>query len=333
MRPTHTTKTVFPKRSPTMFRTPRLFSLVLAVLTGMFLVAAANAEGPRRGPNPPRQGPQMGRMHVPGISGKLLGLLRIEEVRNELDLKEDQVQQLKDIAKMLRKGIPAPSGKREDLRNLPPEERRAKLEAFRKKALKHSEKFREQIKEVLTSDQFKRLEQIEFQVRLKIRGAGVLADKKLAEKLGITGEQKEKFRELRQQLTGEMREFAVELRNTDPAERAEKEKELHQRLAEVRKEVFKQAFEVLTYEQRETLEEMKGEPFELDLSKVMRTIGGMRMGPGGRPGGPGEMRRGPGGRPGGPGEMRRGPGGRQGGPGMQLRRGPQQNGPPREPRE
>jgi Spy/CpxP family protein refolding chaperone len=257
----------------------------------------------------------MGRMHSPGISGKLLGLLRIEEVRNELDLEEDQIQQLKDIAKMLRKGMPVPL----DKRNLSPEERRAKLNETHKKALKHSEKFREQIKEVLTSDQFKRLEQIEFQVRLKIRGAGVLADKKLAEKLGITDEQKKKFRELRQQLTGKMREFGEELRNTDPAERAEKEKELHQRLAEVRKEVFKQAFEVLTYEQRETLEEMKGEPFELDLSKVMKPIGGMRMGPGG-------MRRGPG-------EMRRGPGGRRGGPGMQLRMGPPRQGPPREPRE
>jgi hypothetical protein len=184
-----------------------------------------------------------------------LMLLDREDVKKELDLLDDQVAELKklrdsnDMRTMF-----------EGLRDLPQEERMVKAREIMETAQK---KTQEKVDAILIGPQAGRLKQL--MVQFQMRGGSGLANDDVADKLGISADEKEKLRL--------------------------KARELEQ---QYRKKMLEDLLKELTPEQQEKYKKLVGAPFEFQQTEG--------FGPGGRgPGGPGA----PGGRGGNAGGGRR----------------------------
>jgi len=191
----------------------------------------------------------------------MLGLLRSEQVQKELDLVDEQVDKLKEISETLQ---PEMRGRFAALRELGPEERRQKIAELREKAKSRAEEVRKKIDEVLLPHQRDRLKQI----ILQLRGHSALDDQEIAKELGITENQEEEIRRIRTKIQDRMRAMWEGLRSLGPEERRAKAAALREEVRKLRQEAVQQALGILTPEQTEKLEKMKGEKFELDRSRI-----------------------------------------------------------------
>lgn len=255
-----------------MFRAGRMF-ICAALLT---MVAASPCFAQREG----RRGPGGPGMFGGGMGGgsdmMLLGLLRVEEVQKELELMPDQIEALQKAAQR---------GERPEFdRNASEEDRRA---AMRKRMEEMNEKAAAQLEEVLLPEQLERGREIVLQQQ----GAAAFFDKEVASELELTEEQRQKIGQLqasaREKMIASMREsFGSGDREA-----------IAKTMAEAREASLQEVLGVLTDEQREKYEEMRGEKFDLPASAM---IGGFRGRGGPGAGGPG--RRGGGGRDRGRGE-------------------------------
>lgn len=169
------------------------------------------------------------------------GLLRSEAIRNELDMTDEQ-------EKTLQEKLQAARVSREDLANLSPEERR-------KRVIETVKKSDEAIQTVLDEKQQKRLGELQLQMA----GAIVLMDPKVAQQLNLEQEQKEKLRAIARENRPEER---FDFRNASAEERQKYLAESQKR----REKTEKAFLAVLTPEQKETFDKMKGEKF--DFSKL-----------------------------------------------------------------
>ena len=229
--------------------------MALAVAAGS---VGAQEEGGRRG----RGGFGRGGFGGPGGGfGSELGLLNIEQVQKEIELVDDQKEQVRKLNEEQQTAMrEAFAG----FRDLSEDERRKRGEELRGKMEAQQKEVRAKLDEILLPHQSERLKQISIQVR----GTSALADPAVAEELGLTEDQKQKIRqvgeEMRASFQGGNREGGRE------------------RFEAMRKEAEEKTLAVLTAEQKTKLEQMKGEAFELDRSQLFG-----RRGPGGPGGGPG----------------------------------------------
>jgi len=252
--------------------------VVLVAAAALLVASAAVAQPPGGRPGGPR-GPGM-MMAGPGMGfggGSALGLLRLEQVRKELELVDDQVAKLNQLAEKLRSEM---RERFSGLRDLSPEERRAKMQELGQELRKRNEELEAEVKKILLPHQLTRLEEI----RLQLMGLRALDDPKVAEALGITEEQKAKMQQIREQAREKMRSLFEQMRgmrDLTEEERAAKREELRKQFQEARQGVEKKILDVLSDEQKETFEKMKGEPFKLDLEALR---GQRRPGPAGGPG-------------------------------------------------
>ena len=168
-------------------------------------------------------------------------LIFFEQVRKELKVTDDQESKLQEIQKKR-------DSARRELRDVPREERQAKFNEFVKK-------FTAQTNEVLDSDQKKRLQEITIQVR----GSSALSSADVAKALGLSDEQKKKLTSI----NADSRAKSRELFQGDREGRRDK-------FAALRKETGEQRLAVLSADQKEKFEKMKGEKFELDRSALRR---------------------------------------------------------------
>jgi hypothetical protein len=232
--------------------------------------------GGGRGPGGPRMG-------GPGMGGGIMGLLRVQEVREEIELMPDQAEALRKVAEEQPRMRP-PEGI--DFRDRS-EANRAKLQEWMEKVRKQREenekKIREQLEQVLLPQQMERLNQISVQTQGVF---GLISDDELASKLEITTEQKEQMREKAEKGRDEMREKMREIFTSGNREG------IREKMEEAQKELEKEILSVLNSSQTKKYEEMKGEPFEMPRPQFGRRGGG----PGG-PGGRGGFRGGRGGGP------------------------------------
>jgi hypothetical protein len=114
------------------------------------------------------------------------------------------------------------------------------------------------LSEVLNDEQEKRLRGIVIQVN----GVGVvLADPKLAKDLSVTDDQMEKLRDAQRSNMEAMGEAFREMRDMSDDERRAKFRAL-------RAEADKKLMALLTKEQQEQLEALKGEKIEIDMSQL-----------------------------------------------------------------
>ena len=227
-------------------------SLMLAVA----FCSPAQAQG-RRGSG--RGGPGGGG----GVSETQL--LQVPQVQKELELVDDQIAKLKELASD-RSGF---SG----LRDLSSEERREKMAAAAKER-------KAKLDAILLPAQQTRLAEISLQVR----GASALNDEDIQTKLAITADQKTALSTLRDENRKAMGElFAGGGGGRDASEevRAANREKISKAMAEANEKTLA----VLTSDQKADFEKLQGKKIEIDRAALRG------------PGGPGGGRRGGGERP------------------------------------
>ncbi len=210
-----------------------------------------------------------------GGGGNSMSLLRIEEVQTELEISPAQKEAIEKLAEQGR-------GERPDFgnfREMSEEERQQAFEKMRKQAEERAEEMKLQLEEVLLPQQLERLEQISLQ----IRGVQALDDPEVADKLGLSEDQKTKLAEARQAQGEKMRERMREMFQGGGA--GGPGGDIREAMGKMREEMEKEILSVLTSTQQSKFEEMKGEKFEMPENAGRGGRGGFG-GPGGQ-GGPG----------------------------------------------
>jgi hypothetical protein len=241
------------------------------------LSVGVNAQGPggRGGPGGGGPGGGRGMMGGMGMGGGSLGLLMMKEVREELNLDEDQSKELEDMGKAMMENFASMrpgQGQAPD-----PKMMQEAMEKIRKASMEAEAK----LVDILDPKQIDRLIGLVIQ-RDNIRA---INSKLVAEKLGVTDEQKEKMASIEKENMEKMREmfqggFSPEMREKMRAAREESEAKMK---------------EILTAAQKDQMESLKGAEFKFPEPQWGRGAPGGRGGPGGGRGGPGGGRGGSGG--------------------------------------
>ncbi|MFA0768472.1 MAG: hypothetical protein OXFUSZZB_001800 [Candidatus Fervidibacter sp.] len=204
--------------------------MAVTVLT-MAVLIPAMAQPPAGRPG----GPFGGRLGGPML---MLGLLRNQQVQQELKLTDQQKQQLEQLGEQWRE-------KMRGLRDLPPEERRQKVQGMRAEVEK-------QLSQILNEQQMKRLKQIALQVE----GYAALERPEIADQVGLTKEQRQKIRDILRQ-AGEKRREAFQQGQGD-------RQAAFQRMREIRQWVDGEIEKLLTAEQKKKWQELVGAPFKFE---------------------------------------------------------------------
>jgi hypothetical protein len=171
-----------------------------------------------------------------------------ESVKKELKVTDEQAKKLEEFAAQMRE-------KRQGLRDMEPEERRAKMAELNKESEKA-------LGEILNADQNKRLKQISYQVG----GVGTFNNPDVVTALKITDDQKAEFQKIGQETFAQIREL-MQGAGGPPDEDTMK------KMRALQTEASEKAVKLLTEEQSKKWKEMIGEQFK----------GEIRFGP--RPGG------------------------------------------------
>jgi len=188
----------------------------------------------------------------PRGANRMLGmmpLLRIETVREELGVDEEQSRALDTVSVEISNDFGEQiTGILHAFRELRPEERRARRRENHEKVSGIRKKVNGRLRGVLGDNKFRRLKEIEVQRLVRTVGIGVLAGEDIAAALDLTDEQKQ---QLRDQADGS----------------GERGKSVS--LEEVRAQVK----EVLTAEQSEKLDTLFGAEFDLPQELLERGRG------------------------------------------------------------
>jgi Spy/CpxP family protein refolding chaperone len=204
--------------------------MAVTVLT-MAVLIPAMAQPPAGRPG----GPFGGRLGGPML---MLGLLRSQQVQQELKLTDQQRQRLEQLGEQWRE-------KMRGLRDLPPEERRQKVEGMRAEVEK-------QLATILNEQQMKRLKQIALQVE----GYAALERPEIADQVGLTKEQRQKIRDILRQADEKRREAFQQGQGDRQA--------AFQRMREIRQWVDGEIEKLLTAEQKKKWQELVGAPFKFE---------------------------------------------------------------------
>jgi hypothetical protein len=163
-------------------------------------------------------------------------MMSIPDIQNDIELVPDQLQQIEDIRKEFSKMM------QEEMKtfrdgNFSPD----KAKGMGERIKKIQEQQKQSVEKILLPHQIARLQQISLQSRMKNSGSsGMLADKKIAEELGITDEQKAKIKERAEELA----------------------KTLKEKIEALREQTREELLQELTAEQRAKLKSMLGDKFE-----------------------------------------------------------------------
>ncbi|MGO8744635.1 MAG: Spy/CpxP family protein refolding chaperone [Thermoguttaceae bacterium] len=225
-----------------MPRSLRFASIGLLAMAAMALCTTAWSQpGPGRG----GFGRGMGGMQSPAMMWGLL--LRAPTVQKELNLTDDQKEKLKEYSDK------AQAAMRElfaGMQDLSADERAAKMAENRKKLDGQAEEAKKTIEGILLPNQLDRLKE----VALQRRGPQALADKEVQTSLALTDDQKDKIKTIGEDTMKKAQEIRAE--GGDPQEARTKVQSLA-------KEAQEKVMELLTAEQKEKFEKMKGAKLEI----------------------------------------------------------------------
>lgn len=229
-----------------------IWTTVLAIVLSASVFAQQGQ--PRRGE---RQGQlsfgQQGGVGLAGMRGMVGDMLLMRpDVQKELHLTEQQKAKINEMQQAMRLA-------REELRNLPSDQRRQRMQELRQK---------NDPQQVLTDAQKKRLHELELQWQ----GPIALMNPEIAREVGLTQEQQSKIQ-------GIMMEQFQSMRGQFQQGGGQQNM---QALQQAREEVEKKVLAVLTPSQREKWNQMLGKPFEFEDGRGFRPgFGGPRGGQGG----------------------------------------------------
>jgi Spy/CpxP family protein refolding chaperone len=174
--------------------------------------------------------------------GGTFGLIQQQEVQQEIELSEDQQAELQTLGDTIRDEIrDEMQGMFQGMRDLSDEEREAKFAEIRTRFEEINKDAESRMQKVLLPHQFDRLKQIDLQSRIQRGGAAALSEGELADTLGLSESQREQIREKSEQV----------------------QKDLNDKISQLRIEARNQLLDVLTTEQRAKLESMMGSEFAL----------------------------------------------------------------------
>jgi Spy/CpxP family protein refolding chaperone len=220
------------------------------VVLMMVLVATASAQQKGKGRN----------FGFGGFGGGLVSTAANEAVQKDLGVSSDlgaKITSLRDDYNAARQKEYQTAGiNPQDFQNLS-DEQRQKMGQISNKL---SEEFDPKLKELLSADQLKRLNQIRLQSGLANVGPTAITAPEVANELGLTDEQRQKLNSLARELGQQARGGGGG--GFDPAAFAKRREE---RIAKTE--------EILTAEQKEKLAKLKGSPF--DVSQLT-AFGGRR---------------------------------------------------------
>jgi len=217
----------------------------------------AEQEGRKAGGGHARVGGMMG-----GPAAVPMFLLGSPKVQRELGLSEEQKAKLKELAANYFREVRQQLG---GLGELGEQQRMEKLARVQKKAHAQGRELCKKIDEVFSSHQRERFRQI----LLQVRGVTALGDKDVAEALGLTDQQKRGLKAV----GDSAREKLAELRR----QRGDLEwQQVREKAQAIQKESTEKALALLTRDQKERFEKMKGPALDLDLHGLME--GGQRRG-------------------------------------------------------
>lgn len=198
--------------------------------------------------------------------GGTFGLIQQQEVQQEIELSEDQQAELRTLGEEIRDQVRKEmQGMFQGMQDLSDEERQARFDEIRTRFEAINKDAEARMQKVLMPHQFDRLKQIDLQSRLQRGGAAALTEGELADTLGLTEAQRDQLREKQEEV----------------------QKDLNEKIGQLRIEARNQLLEVLTPEQRAKLEGMMGAAFALPEPQFGPPggRGGRGFGIGGRGGG------------------------------------------------
>jgi Spy/CpxP family protein refolding chaperone len=216
----------------------------------------------------------------PGPMSKLM-LLGSEQVRKELKVTDEQKTKIDEAQAAARERLRGQFGNFQDFQNLTQEEREKRFAEFRERGMKAVNEDNAKVETILSGEQVTRLNEISLQ----IRGVAALAEEGVTKELNLTEDQKQKIQSAFQSQRTKQEELFRGVRDIPAEEREQKFAEMREKNDQLRKETESTVLGVLTAEQKDVFELMKGEKFELDMRSLFP--GGGRPGGdrGGRPGG------------------------------------------------
>ncbi|MEE8452593.1 MAG: hypothetical protein V3R99_11785 [Thermoguttaceae bacterium] len=269
----------------------RIRSILFMALVGLSVMAIATAEAQQRGPQrggDRGQGDRGQGGRPGGGRGFQVGtsqLLRVEKVRTEVGVTEEEWAQVQTLDERNREGM---RERFAGFREMSDEERQAEMK-------KMGEERAKQLSIILSESKMARLNQIQLQMS----GFNALGSPDVIEKLKISPGQGEKLVAIREKMQEKSQQTMEGIRgggDLSGEDRMAQMRERMDKLRQVQKDALKEAVDtVLTPPQQETWKELTGKPFDLSISDLFQGFG--RGGRGGRPGGEGGGDRGRGSRP------------------------------------
>jgi Spy/CpxP family protein refolding chaperone len=230
--------------------------LVLAAALNLTPLANAQFRPKDEGNLPP---PSM--VGLPGASRygtDPLHLLQTSKVKKELNITDEQSAKLAKIADKYDREAASKLGSGRAVA--------LSAQSIRETGDKLIETSRQEVSSVLNGDQLNRLKQI----LLQVNGAEALQDKEVAKQIGFTAGESEKLKKLLAQTSNELRgSLGVgPVGSTDPNQ-IQIQKLGAQGPAKIDNQVQNQYLGVMTGEQRQKLETLRGAPFTLEKSDVV----------------------------------------------------------------
>jgi hypothetical protein len=200
-------------------------------------------------------------------------LLRMPEVQKEIGIRDEQKKELDGLQELLR----STSGgfNFQELQSLGQEERRQRLEEFRKKSQETNRQVDEKLRQILDAKQLERLNQL----RLQREGIAAFNRPEIAKQLGLTTEQGDKIRKIQTDGAGGAPGGPGGLPNLQNLSDQER-RDFFARMQERREKMQADILAVLTDEQKTKWNELKGKPF--DFPTPQGAFGG--FGPAGKAG-------------------------------------------------
>lgn len=215
-----------------MFRWTVKASLVLGL--AVFAADLVSAQQPGRG--------------FPG--GGVAALLASPDVAKELKLTEEQVTKVKEVSQQVREKFKDSFAK---LKDASQEERQQKFQEIAKSM---SEETGKALGSVLNAEQSKRLKQLELQMQ----GSRAFSEAEVQKSLGLTDEQKEKIKTIRDDAAKAMMELY----------QGGNFQEAAQKMQALRKETMEKITAVLSDAQKKSWKDMTGEAFEFRFQGFRR---------------------------------------------------------------
>jgi hypothetical protein len=191
-----------------------------------------------------------------GFGGNTLaGLGATDAVQKEAGITGDATEKLAslrdDVSAARLKEFQNAGINLQEFQSLSADERQERRDQMTEIEIRLNEEFNPKVKAIVSAEQYKRLQQIQLQANLALRGPGALVFSEIATELKLTDDQKKKLSNAQAEIDAKQRELFTGGGGGGG-----------QAFGKLREERIAKTNEILTAEQKETLNSLKGAAFD-----------------------------------------------------------------------